>query len=286
VPTRDVNEAAENEAELSFESRRYIKTCLGLLASLFLWCLIAVPAFADSVPSCAPDTSIASLQQSGGCESGGLLFSNFQYNNSGLQISPGVRVMPSNVLVTATPFSVTFSTDYGIGGGFTNCLSGGYCIEEEGSLGYDVSALHGSGELAGLALVGGFSPGTFGGELTEIACLGSGNPATVRGAGLGGYSSTNIPNICREDPGSSVLLSPLTPNGGSPLGFFPSTLTISVSMNLFVWPGGGATGPPHPSNLPHFSNAFLRVPGQLPEPSSLLLLATGGLVLLSTMLRK
>jgi hypothetical protein len=82
-----------------------MKIRLSLLRLLPLCCCMTIPAFAQSTPPCAPKTSIASLQQSGGCRSGGLLFSNFQYFNGGLEINPGEFVTPSNVLVTATPLA-------------------------------------------------------------------------------------------------------------------------------------------------------------------------------------
>jgi hypothetical protein len=257
-----------------------MKTIPAFVTSLVLCCLIAAPAHADSVSSCVPDTSVASLQQSGGCESGGLLYSNFQYNNNGLQISPGVYVTPSNVLVTASPFGLIFSTDYGIDGGFTNCLrlgpfdGPGKCIEEEGTLGYDVTVMHGAGQIAGLGLFGGGTiSGLGGGAVSEIGCLGTGNDAILFSYNL---SSSDIPFVCPENPTASVLLHSLQSSGGS-IALFPPVTSISVAIGLSVAPAEAnpRLPPPHPSDVAPFSNVFLRVP----EPSSLMLLCTGLLAL-------
>jgi hypothetical protein len=244
-----------------------MKSFLFLCAVGVLFCFAAVPASADhidvdSLPSCTPGMSISSLQQSGGCKSGSLLFSHFQYNNSGLQISHGVFVTPSNVLVTATPFSITFSTDYGVTdgfkGGFTNCPEGtGGCQEEEGSLGYDVSVIRG-GRITGLGLFGGDVPGSHGGHVADIACMGPENDANVILSGFTGYSSHLIPYVCHANPSASVLL-----NGEDEFGnvvtpsvvLFRPVSTISVAISLFVAPAIPTLS--NISNVTPFSNAFL-----------------------------
>jgi hypothetical protein len=183
-----------------------MKSLVVVLICLVVCCLAAVPTHADSVPNCTPDMSIASLG-SVGCESGNLLFTNFQYNNSGGQISPGDYVTPSDILVTATPFSVTFSTNYGPNGGFANCINTqlGGCVENEGSIEYDVSVIK-SGGIAVLGLFGGGQgPAPFvGAGVSEVGCLGAGNianSANIQGDVLGGRIASAHPFGCL--PGKS-----------------------------------------------------------------------------------
>jgi hypothetical protein len=239
-----------------------LKLKLGLL--VFGLLAFSGMSYADSIPFCTPGTSITALNQAGGCVAGNLLFSHFQYNNSGLQISPGVYVTPSNVLVTATPFSITFSTDYGLNGGFSNCLFGhGVCIEEEGSLGYDVSVIEGSAKLAGLILAGGGVPGDSDGHVAEISCLGTGNTAHVFNAGFIGYQPAHIPLVCPDNPAAAILL-----NGGTPPAtpFAPAS-SISVAMSLFV----NLSSTTRPHTVAPFSNVLL----QAPEPASISLVISG-----------
>jgi hypothetical protein len=251
-----------------------------VIAAAAFYCLSAVPAHADSVPACTPGTSIAQLQSSGGCSAGELFFSNFVYNNSGLQLFPGIFVTPANVLATATPSGVTFSTNYGVGGAFSNCTlpsgaTSGNCIEEEGAIGYDVSVIRGNRKIDGLTLTGGI-PGGGGGVVSEIACLGPGNPAHVLNASLGGYILPEVAEACPVDPSNAVALNvrdwpgPNTPRSAvfSPVSSISFSLGLDVSLS--------------PASVTPFSNAFLLVP----EPSSLMLLIPGLLALIGFKLKK
>ena len=255
-----------------------------ILALFLALCASATSARADSIVECSAGLSIASLQQSGGCISGGLFFSNFQYNNDGLQISPGVQVAPANVLIDATSFTVTFSTDYGLGGGFTNCLFGPGCIEEEGTLGYNVAVINDGELIAGLGLFGGDVTGPSGGHVAEIGCLGVGNNADTNvfiAGGFAGYRASAIPSVCPEDPAASILLNGLSSSPGyTPrTALFPPVSSLSLAISLFVEPG-------RQSNVTPFSDAFLIVPSRVPEPSSLFLVGTGLLALCATSLKK
>jgi hypothetical protein len=262
-----------------------MKRVVVLFASVVMYCLAVVPAHADSVPNCTPGLSIASLQASGGCESGSLLFTHFQYNNSGLQISPGDFVTSSNILVTATPFSVTFSTDYGINGGFTNC---GICQEEAGSIGFDVSVINGSEQIAGLGLFGGVPTTEFGGRVSEIGCLGAGNTADVQpiGSDFGVLPSNIVSSVCPTDPSSAVLLNGILIDNESSVSpsvaLFSPVSNISLAIGDSVPFGGGF--PERPANVTPFTDAFLLVP--VPVPPSLMLLIPGILALVAFRLKK
>jgi hypothetical protein len=257
-----------------------------LLACFFVYCLAAVPAHADPVPSCSPDTSIAALQLSGGCKSGDLLFSKFQYNNSGLQIHPGDFVTPSNILVTATPFSVTFSTNYAPDGGFSNCLPSPHgigCIEEAGSIGFDVSVINGREQIAGLGLFGGV-PSGFGGHLSEIGCLGAGNSAHVPGiaSDLGILPSNVVSSVCPVDTSNAILLNGILSSSccsaGPSAALFSPVSNISLAIGDTVATGGG----PETASVSPFTDAFLLVPqiSTVPEPSAWMLILGAALLTL------
>jgi len=244
-----------------------------LLAAIVLYFLAVGVALASSVPSassvpnCAPGTSIASLQQSGGCKSGNLLFTNFQYNNSGLQITAGEYVGPANILVTATPFSVTFSTDYGPSGGFADCPDGSGCVEEAGSIDYDVSVINGDEQIAGLGLFGGVQGHSFygGAGVSEVGCLGAGN--IENGTSIeyfidDEYAFSGVLSaVCPQNPSHSVLLNAnlaVNPNGSETVYYprwalFSPVSTMSLAVDLFV--AGG-------SDLTSFTNAFFFVSNQ------------------------
>jgi hypothetical protein len=215
-------------------------------------------SFANSLPACAPLTPITQLQASGGCVIGNLRFSNFQYNNSGLgNGNNDVPVTPANILVTATLSASPSSTDYGLGGGFSNCLGINFsipwdCIEEEGSLGYDVSVVNGDQQIAGLGMLGGVAD-IDGGHVAEIACLGLHNVALVFNVGFVGYLAGDVPYVCPENSSASVLLnaSGFSPNSPTTALFSPRS-AMSIAISLSVDHGFGA-------NVTAISNAFYLV---------------------------
>ncbi len=244
-----------------------MKTLAAFLTSAVLYCVAVVPAHADSVPACTPDTPMPELQASGGCTIGNLFYSGFVYNNSGLQVTPGVFVTPANILVTATPSGVFFSTNYGFNGGFTNA----WAPEEEGELGYDVSVERGSRLISGLALTGGTGPG----GVSEIACLGDSNPTTTsyHNPGISGYDSFWVSFVCPENPSASVLF----PIGGPSAASFSPVSAIEVSLGLSVASGLGAFGSlsTNPTVTPFTTEIILT-----PEPSAWMLVLGAALLTL------
>jgi hypothetical protein len=243
-------------------------------------CLAAIPAHANSVSVCKPDTPMTEL--SGGCSIGDLFFSGFVYHNSGLQVTPGVFVTPANILVTATPSGVTFSTNYGFKGGFTNASG----PEEEGELGYDVSVERGNRLINGLELTGGTGSGLFGGgALSEIACLGADNPTTTKyhNPGMSGYTSIWLPLVCPENPSASMLLHSFNGTGFTPsTAVFSPVRTIGVSIGLFVSAGSGLASLSENPTVSAFTNEILLVP----EPATLTPLIPGLLGLAVFSLKK
>jgi hypothetical protein len=248
-----------------------VKRLAVLFACVVVCCLAAAPALADSVSVCKPNTPMTEL--SGGCAIGNLFFSNFAYNNSGLQVTTGVFATPANILVTATPSGVTFSTNYGFNGGFTNA----WAPEEEGEIGYDVSVAWGDSLINGLSLTGGTGPG----GVSEIACLGADNPTTANyhNPGMSGYDPFWVSFVCPENPSASALF----PRGDSSSVSFSPVSTISVSIGLAVASGLGAFGSlsTNPTVTP-FTNEISLVP----DPPALLLLIPGLLALSAIKLKK
>jgi len=238
---------------------------------------------------------------SGACESGDLLYSNFQFNNpfNSLDSSPGVSVL--SILATPTPFGVIFSTNYGIDGGFTNCRffghddnAGSVCIGGDTTIGYDVSVLGGSQQIAAVGLFGGSSaPVTgdgvttagFAGNVSEVGCLGAGNAADVPTDGFN-FQEQDISTICTNP--SRFVVGTLFGVSGA---LFPPVSNISVAINLTLPTsenGPGLPGAPEIDNVSPFANAFLFVPKPLlvPEPSTPLLLIPGLLALAAFKLKK
>jgi hypothetical protein len=246
---------------------------LVLLVAIFVYFLAAGTARANSVPSansvpnCTPGMSVPSLQQSGGCKAGNLLFTNFGYQWSGAYINcNGVMVVPSNILVNATPFSVTFSTDYGRDGGFAD----GCAPEDDAIITYDVSVIDRDEQIAGLGLFGGVQgPAAYSGAfVSEIGCLGAGNieSGTISiNFGVAFYGA--LSQACPQNPSNSVLLNAtlvVTPNCGvgqpgcetvnyPRVALFAPVSTMNLAFRLYV--AGG-------SDLTSFTNAFFFVSHQ------------------------
>jgi hypothetical protein len=258
-----------------------------VLISLVVYCLAAVPAHADSVPKCRPDMVIGSIP-SGACESGDLLYSNFQFNNpfNSLDSSPGVSVL--QILATPTPFGVIFSTSYGINGGFTNCLFPGYtveagsvCIGGDTTIGYDVSVIKGSQQIAGIVLFGGSGASVtgdgvattnLGGGVYEVGCLGAGNTADVPQIG---FLNQSISTICTNP--SSFALSSFGSSLSGALFSPVSNLSVAIDIDIATAENGPGVPGYTIDNISPFANAFLLA---TPEPSTWIYVLGAGLVTL------
>jgi hypothetical protein len=229
---------------------------------------------------------MSELQASGGCEIGNLAFSNFQFLYGGglltqIGFYPGTDIplygpppTASDILITATPFSVTFSTDFGADGGFTNCRG---CIEDEGSFSYDVSTIRPITSIVGMGLLLDPSSLPTNGSVTQIGCLGPNNPESEPG-----YQLT-----CSNDPSSEAKLAvcggafflqggtfSCSSGQSADLAQFSPVSAVSNGFRLFV------NAYPQ-ANVPSFTNLIL----QVDEPGSFSILF-GGLLGLWALSRK